>query len=202
MPPRHLQVEHRQIVETSDQHRRVIQRPGRGLFLAALNGLAQGTLVLRRLQPHHTGITRTGVVERVHQPRVGGLGRRPDLRAHQRTNGLLRERREGTQRLDLVTEPVHANGAVGGGRVHVQQPTPHRHLAPLLHLWHALVPQRGETVHEVAHVNAITGCQHHRCGALGCRRHALHQCGRAGNHHVPRGPEHSQRASAQAHQMR
>ena len=99
--------------------------------------------------------------------------------------GALVGDRERGEPVDLVTPEVDPHRVVGGGRVHVHDRAPHRHLTPGLHLVLAAVAHVDEGRDEPVTVEVRAGPGHDRLDVLHVRTEALHE--RAHRRHQHRG---------------
>ncbi len=83
--------------------------------------------------------------------------------------------RELGQSVDIVAPQVDAHRNVGGGRKHVHDRAPHRHLATVLDLVLTAVPHAHQLLDQFGGVDPVSHAHHHRPGISGCRIEALHQ---------------------------
>jgi hypothetical protein len=113
----------------------------------------------------------------------------------------LRERREGTQRLDLVAEKLDAQRVAAGRREHVDEPPADRELASLLDTVDPLVPGKGESLREVVEPGRLGPAQDDR---LGPRLRWRHRLGDGGGRraHEPASGEDLERPRALADEVR
>ena len=97
-------------------------------------------------------------------PRLGDLARR-----------TLIGHREVRQAVDLVAPQIDAHGVIGGRGIHVDDRTPHRDLAPRLHLVLAAVPDRDEAFDELVAVDLRARANHDGLDVLDVRTEPLHE---------------------------
>ena len=114
---------------------------------------------------------------------------RPDRRAFDRVQRALREGRERADALDLVAEELDAQRLAAGGRVDVDDPSPERELAALLHPVDALVACEGEVLGERVDPRLLADLEAERLGTCSGRRHALSERGRGRDHEAASGED-------------
>ena len=113
----------------------------------------------------------------------------------------LRERRESTDLLDLVSEELDAERLAPGRREHVDDPAAHRELPSLVDALDPLVPGERERLGEPVHPRLVSDSQLDRRRPRLRRRQALREGG-DGSAHEPARVEHVERAEALADEVR
>ncbi len=140
----------------------------------------------------------------------GELGCRRDLHLLHVPQRALSERREPAQRFDLDVEHVNSHGALLRCREHVQEPSPHRELPPLLDLVCTLIARRHELGRALVEVQQLAHPQLERVRAQLRVGNLLRQRHRADHHDrllgpgcpIPGSEQGVQRCHAQTDQVR
>ena len=136
------------------------------------------------------------------------LGRRRELQPLGVTQRTLGEGGEPANRFDLVAEQLDAGGALLGRREDVQDVAPHRKLAAVLHLVHALVPGLHQELADNAEVHLLALYEGESGRAQRRVGHRLGQRDGTGHHHGRArtiegiGGERVERRDPQTHEMR
>ena len=178
------------------------QGPGLAFILKTLCRPSKCNPVVVRRETDDARSRDGGIVQRSNALGPVRLVRRPDEHAFEGTDGTLGERREGTDRLDLVPEELNPNGRVRRRGEAVNDAPPRRDVAALLDLGDALVPHAEQVLSKVVAQHRFARAERQRLDSRLRSQSAFCQGGDAGDHETSGMSQGGQGARPQSDEVR